>query len=59
MYRRTVYILKTGSPLKVYFLVLVSEDQVDSPTPFWGHLRCKTHICDLLSQTEEDPNFYL
>lgn len=59
MYRRTLYILKTDSPLKVYFLVLVSEDQVDNPAPFCGHQRCKTHICDLLFQTEKDPNFYL
>lgn len=56
MYRRTLYILKTGSPLKVDFLVLVSEDQVGNPSPFCGHLTRKTHICDLLFQTEEDPN---
>lgn len=55
-YRRILHILKTIFQLKFFFLVLISHDWVDDPTPFYEYLRfyiCKTPIYGLLFQTEK------
>lgn len=52
--------LKPTSQLEICFPVLISQDWVDSPTPFEEHLRFyiyKTPMCGLLFQTGKTQIF--